>query len=107
MTEAWLHLQGFFDILFTRNVLAELAALAVCVSMGWTAVFLLREPERFRGVTRFAGIRDVDLLAYIALTIVPAISVFGLVLLARGILQALHFDVTILDASLRLVGAYS
>ena len=32
MTEAWLHLQGFFDILFTRNVLTEIAALVVCLA---------------------------------------------------------------------------
>jgi hypothetical protein len=48
----------------------------------------------------------VDLFAYIAVTIVPAVSVLGLVLLARSILQALHLDVTILDASLRLVAGY-
>ena len=50
MTELWLHLQGFFEILFTRNVLTEIAALGVCVGLGWTAAILLRNHERFRGV---------------------------------------------------------
>ncbi len=106
MTEAWLHLQGFFDILFTRNVLGEIAALVVCLAMGWTAAVLLRGHERFRGLTTLAGANRVNLFAETALTVVPAFSVLGLVLLARGILMAAHFDVTILDAALRLVAAY-
>ena len=42
MTEAWLHLQSFFDILFTRNVLIEAGALVACVGIGWLAAVLLR-----------------------------------------------------------------
>jgi small-conductance mechanosensitive channel len=38
--------------------------------------------------------------------IIPVIAVLGLVILARGILDAAHYDVTILDAAMRLVGAY-
>ena len=107
MMEAWLHLQGFLDILLTRNVLAELAALAACLGLGWAAAVLLRHHERFRGVSRFASLGGVDLLAYIALTIVPAVSVLGLVLLARTASSRLCTStITILDASLRLVAAY-
>ena len=29
MMEHWLHIEAFFDILFTRNVLTEIAAIAV------------------------------------------------------------------------------
>ena len=106
MTEAWLHLQAFFDILFTRNVLIEAGALVVCVGIGWLAAILLRGHERFRALPRPGGALGMDLLAYIAVIVLPALVVFGLVLLARGIVQAVHLDVTILDAVLRLIGAY-
>ena len=47
MTDAWLHLQAFFDILFTRNVLIEVGAIVVCLGMGWLAAVLLRYHERY------------------------------------------------------------
>jgi small-conductance mechanosensitive channel len=106
MTEFWLHLQGFFDILFTRNVLTELAALAVCVGLGWTAAILLRNHEQFRTIKPQAAMSRTDLIAYVTIVIIPVIAVLGLVILARGILYAAHYDVTILDAAMRLVGVY-
>jgi small-conductance mechanosensitive channel len=106
MTELWLHLQGFFEILFTRNVLTEIAALGVCVGLGWTAAILLRNHERFRGVKPRATMSRTDLIAYITIVIIPVTAVLGLVILAHGILYAAHYDVTILDAAMRLVGAY-
>ncbi|MGA2343917.1 MAG: hypothetical protein ABSG29_12065, partial [Steroidobacteraceae bacterium] len=106
MTEFWLHLQGFFEILFTRNVLTELAALAVCVGLGWTAAILLRNHEQFQTIKPQAAMSRTDLIAYVAIVIIPVIAVLGLVILARGILYAAHYDVTILDAAMRLVGAY-
>jgi small-conductance mechanosensitive channel len=106
MTELWLHLQGFFEILFTRNVLTEIAALVVCVGLGWTAAILLRNHEQFRGIKPQPAMSRTDLIAYVTIVIVPVIAVLGLVILARGILDAAHYDVTILDAAMRLVGAY-
>jgi small-conductance mechanosensitive channel len=106
MTEAWLHLQAFFDILLTRNVLIEVGALLVCLGMGWLAAVLLRYHERFRALHPAPGAIGMDLLAYVAVTVLPALVVFGLVLLARGIVQAVALDSTILDAVLRLNGAY-
>jgi small-conductance mechanosensitive channel len=106
MTEFWLHLQGFFEILFTRNVLTELAALTVCVGLGWTAAILLRNHEQFRTIKPQAAMSRTDLIAYVTIVIIPVIAVLGLVILARGILYAAHYDVTILDAAMRLIGAY-
>jgi len=106
MTEAWLHMQAFFDILFTRNVLIEVGALAVCLGLGWLAAILLRGHERFRALPPPGGAIGMDLLAYIAVIVLPALVVFGLVLLSRGIVQAVHLDATILDSVLRLIGAY-
>jgi small-conductance mechanosensitive channel len=106
MTELWLHLQGFFEILLTRNVLTEVAVLAVCVGLGWTAAILLRNHEQFRGIKPQTAMSRTDLIAYVTIVIIPVIAVLGLVILARGILDAAHYDVTILDAAMRLVGAY-
>jgi small-conductance mechanosensitive channel len=106
MTEAWLHLQAFFDILLTRNVLIEVGALVVCLGMGWLAAVLLRYQERFRALHPAPGAIGMDLLAYIAVTVLPVLVVFGLVLLARGIVRAVALDATILDAVLRLNAAY-
>ena len=48
MTEAWLHLQAFFDILFTRNVLIEAGALVAHVlhSDGFGNLILDATPEQ-------------------------------------------------------------
>jgi small-conductance mechanosensitive channel len=106
MTEFWLRLQGFFEILLTRNVLTEIAALAVCLGIGWVAAILLRNHEQFRSVKPQPLMSRGDLIAYVTIVTVPLIAVLGLVILARGILYAAHYDVTILDAAMRLVGAY-
>jgi small-conductance mechanosensitive channel len=102
----WLHLQGFFDILFTRNVLTEVAILGVCISLGWLASVLLRDRAPLR-LMRPAVIWTGDMLAHIVIAALPPVVVLGFVLLSRGILYAAHFDVTILDAAVRLVGAYA
>jgi small-conductance mechanosensitive channel len=106
MTEAWLRLEGFLDILFTRNVLVEIGVLTLCVALGWAAAALLQRHDQFRVVRRTTGMSRSDLIAHITLTVVPVISVLGLVILARGILNAEGLDVTIMDAAMRLVGAY-
>ncbi len=106
MMEAWLHLQGFLDILFTRNVLAEVAALAVCVALGWIAALLLRDRARIGLARPSTSMSRRDLLAHVSVVILPAIAVLGLVILSHGMLYAARFDVTILDAAIRLVAAY-
>jgi small-conductance mechanosensitive channel len=106
MSETWLRLQGFVDILFTRNVLTEIGALAVSLGIGWIAAILLRNHEKFRGIKPQAAMSRAELAAYVAIVIVPVIAVLGLVILAHGILFAAHYDVSILDAALRLIGAY-
>jgi small-conductance mechanosensitive channel len=102
----WLHLQAFFDILLTRNVLTEVAVLGVCISLGWLAAVLLRDRAPLR-LAQPAAVWSGDILAYVVVVALPAVAVLGFVLLSRGILDAAHFDVTILDAAVRLVGAYA
>jgi small-conductance mechanosensitive channel len=103
--EIWRHLQAFLDILFTRNVLTEGAAIGVCISLGWLAAVLLRDrqpPRQAQPAAFWSG----DILAQVVFVALPALAALGFVLLSRGILDAAHFDVTILDAAVRLVGAF-
>ena len=103
--EIWRHLQAFLDILFTRNVLTEGAAIGVCISLGWLAAVLLRDrqpPRQAQPAAFWSG----DILAHVVFVALPALAALGFVLLSRGILDAAHFDVTILDAAVRLVGAF-
>ncbi|HMK86004.1 MAG TPA: mechanosensitive ion channel domain-containing protein [Steroidobacteraceae bacterium] len=106
MRELLLHIAGFFDILFTRNVLTEIAALAVCAALGLVAATLLKGHEQFRKFVASTPVTRSDLLADVAVLIVPLTAVLGLVILARGILSSAGYDVTIMDAAMRLVGAY-
>jgi hypothetical protein len=66
----WLHLQAFFDILFTRNVLTEVAALGVCISLGWLASVLLRDRAPVR-LPRPAVLWSSDILAHIVIVALP------------------------------------
>jgi small-conductance mechanosensitive channel len=102
----WLHFQAFIDILFTRNVLTEVAALGVCISLGWLAAVLLRDRQPPRHAQAAAAFWSGDIFAHVVFVALPAVVVLGFVLLSRGILEAAHFDVTILDAAVRLVGAF-
>jgi small-conductance mechanosensitive channel len=104
--DAWLHLQAFIDILFTRNVLTEVASLGVCLSLGWLAAVLLKDRQPTRRAQPAAAFWSGDILAHVVFVALPSVVVLGFVLLSRGILDAAHFDVTILDAAVRLVGAF-
>ena len=100
MTEIWLHLQAFFDILSTRNVLIEVGVLAVCVLLGGlVAAVLLRErnraPRKSRPPTalswRYFGTRRATWWS------TPVIVVLGSGACSRAAsLLAAHFDVTML-----------
>jgi small-conductance mechanosensitive channel len=103
--EIWRHLLAFLDILFTRNVLTEVAAIGVCISLGWLAAVLLRDrqpPRQAQPPAFWSG----EILRHVVFIALPAVVVLGFVLLSRGILAAAHFDVTILDAAVRLAGAF-
>jgi small-conductance mechanosensitive channel len=105
MMEFWLHIQGFFDILFTRSVVIELAAVAVCLWAGWFVGTMLRDRYQRRGIMTPTALT----LRYFAQGIVvvtPAVLALLLVSLARGLLFAAHLDIALLDAAIRLIGAY-
>jgi len=92
MTEVWARFRVFLEILFTRDVLTELAAVAACVGVGWAVGLTLRKRRR-----------PVHKLVAVAAPMVVALL---LVLLARGLLFAVHLDASLLDAAARLILAY-
>ncbi|HWY94959.1 MAG TPA: mechanosensitive ion channel domain-containing protein [Steroidobacteraceae bacterium] len=106
MTEILQRIAAFFDILSTRNVMVEIGAVGVCLLAGWFVGTALRdryERRRFRTPT---GLTWDYFASQGTVVATPAIVSLALVVLARGALQAVHFDVTMLDAASRLIAAY-
>jgi len=106
MTETLQRIAAFFDILSTHNMLIEIGAVALCLAVGWFVGTALRdryERRRFRTPT---GLTWDYFASQGTVVATPAIVALALVVLARGALQAAHFDVTMMDAASRLIGAY-
>ncbi len=106
MTEILQRIAAFFDILSTHNMLIEIGAVALCLAVGWFVGTALRdryERRRFRTPT---GLTWDYFASQGTVVATPAIVALALVVLARGALQAAHFDVTMMDAASHLIGAY-
>ena len=106
MNEIWLHIQAFFEILSTRNVLAEVGMLAVCLLLGgMVAMELSRRNQRQANKPPMAlSWRYFGTQGNVVIT--PIIVVLVLVMIANSTLLAAHFDVTLLGAAARLILAY-
>jgi small-conductance mechanosensitive channel len=105
MTEILLRIEAFFDILSTRSVLAEVGVLALCLGFGGLVSLVLRRRARRRSAPPMALTWEY-FAAQGSVAVLPAIMALALVLLARSSLQAAGFDVTLLAAAARLIGAY-
>lgn len=106
MMELLLHIEGFFDILFTRNVMTEIAAVTVCLWAGWFVGATLRDRYQRRGITTPTALTWTYFASQGFVVVTPVVVALLLVILARGVLFASHFDVTMMDAAMRLIGAY-
>ena len=106
MMEYWLHIESFFDILFTRTVLAEIAAIALSVGIAWFVATALRDRYHGLAIKVPAALARSHFATHGMVVITPVLVAMGLVLLSRGVLNAAHYDVTALDAAVRLIGAY-
>jgi small-conductance mechanosensitive channel len=99
-------IEAFFDILFTRNVLAEIAAVAACLWVGWLVGATLRDRYQRRGITTPTALTWTYLASQGFVVVTPVVLALLLVTMTRGVLFAAHFDVTLIDAAIRLTGAY-
>ena len=105
MMDLWLRLQGFFDILFTRNVLTEIAAVALCLSAGGIVGALLRRRYQRLGIKTEAALTRSHFASHGVLVTAPVVVALVSVIIARSLLDT-HYDVTLLDAAMRLISAY-
>jgi small-conductance mechanosensitive channel len=97
---------AFFDILFTRNVVTEIAAVAACLWVGWFVGATLRDRYQRRGITTPTALTWTYLASQGFVVVTPVVLALLLVTMTRGVLFAAHFDVTLMDAAMRLIGAY-
>ncbi len=106
MMEFVQRIAAFFDILSTRNVLIEIAAVALCLLAGWFVGTAMRERAARRKIKAPTALTWTYFAPQGLLVAAPAIVALGLVVVARNVLNAAHFDVTILDAGAHLIIAY-
>jgi len=99
-------IEAFFDILLTRNVMAEIAAVAVCLWVGWLVGATLRDRYQRRGITTPTALTWTYLASQGFVVVTPVVLALLLVTMTRGVLFAAHFDCTLIDAAIRLIGVY-
>jgi small-conductance mechanosensitive channel len=106
MTELVQRIAAFFDILSTRNVLIEIGAVALSLSVGWFVGAALRGRYQRRAYKAPTALTWSYFAAEGSVVATPAIIALGLVTLARAALLARNFDATVLEAAGHLIGAY-
>jgi small-conductance mechanosensitive channel len=106
VSELWLRIEAFFEILSTRNVLIEIGAVSLCLLAGWFVGTALRIRYERRRIKTPAALTWTYFASQGSVVVMPVVMAFGLVVLARSVLHAASYDVTVLDAAARLIGAY-
>jgi small-conductance mechanosensitive channel len=106
MTELLQRIGAFIDILSTRNVLIEIGVVALCLLVGWFIGAAMRERYRRRRIKTPTGLTWSYFATQGSVVATPALAALGLVILARSLLHASHYDISILDAAERLIGAF-
>jgi small-conductance mechanosensitive channel len=106
MMELWYRLQAFADILITRNVLLEIASLALCLLVGWFVGGLLR--ERFAGLIAPPAVAGgwAALVSRVGLLVAPALITLLAAFGAEALLHTVRSDTTLLETAAHLIGAY-
>jgi small-conductance mechanosensitive channel len=107
MSEIWARFVAFYDILLTRSVLAETAAVAACLGVGYVVGNALRARYRAEGAIEPAALTRRYFLRHGLVVISPILVALGALLLARGLLFAAHFDVSEMDGAVRLAAMYA
>jgi small-conductance mechanosensitive channel len=106
MTEIVQRIAAFLDILSMRNVLVQIAVVALCLLAGWFVGGAVRGRYERRRIKAPTALTWSYFASQGSVVATPAIMALGLVVLARNLLETLHFDVTLLDAASHLIGAY-
>jgi small-conductance mechanosensitive channel len=106
MTELWLRLEGFFEILATRNVLIEIGLLALALLLGAVCAAALQRRYLRRRIKISMALSWEYFISQSSVAVMPAVIVAVLVLLERSGLEATSLDTTLLSAAIRLILAY-
>jgi small-conductance mechanosensitive channel len=106
VSELTQRIAAFFEILSTRNVLIEIGAVVLSLLAGWFVSAALDEYNRRRRIKTPTGLTWTYFASQGSAVAMPAILALTLVVVARGVIQAASFDVSMLDAAARLIGAY-
>ncbi len=106
MMELWLRLEAFFEILSTRNVFIEIAAVGLALLLGGASALALRGRYRRQRIKVSMALSWEYFFSQSSVAVMPPFIVLVLVLLARSGLQATSLDVTLLGAAARLIAAY-
>jgi len=106
MTELWLRLEGFFEILSTRNVLIEIGWLALALLIGAVCAAALQRRYQRRRVKVSMALSWEYFFSQSSVAVMPAVIVLVLVLLERSGLETTPLDTTLLGAAIRLILAY-
>ena len=106
MMELVQRVAAFFDILSTRNVLIEIAAVAICLLAGWLVGAALRDRFQRRKIKAPTALTWTYFAPQGVVVAAPAVVALGLVVVARNVLNAAQFDVTMLDAAAHLIVAF-
>ena len=106
MSELLQRIAAFFEILSTRNVLIEIGAVTLSLLAGWFVSAALHEHNRRRRIKTPTALTWNYFASQGSLVAMPAILALTLVVVARSVILAATFDVSMLDAAARLIGAY-
>jgi small-conductance mechanosensitive channel len=106
VTELVQRIAAFFEILSTRNVLIEIGAVTLSLLAGWFVSAVLHEHNRRRGIKTPMALTWNYFASQGSAVAMPAILALTLVVVARSVILAGGFDVSMLDAAARLIGAY-
>jgi small-conductance mechanosensitive channel len=106
VTELVQRIAAFFEILSTRNVLIEIGAVTLSLLAGWFVSAALHEHNRRRRIKTPMALTWNYFWSQGSTVAMPAILALTLVVVARSVILAAGFDVSMLDAASRLIGAY-
>jgi small-conductance mechanosensitive channel len=106
VSELLQRIAAFFEILSTRNVLIEIGAVTLSLLAGWFVSAALHEHNRRRRIKTPTALTWNYFASQGSLVAMPAILALTLVVVARSVILAASFDVSMLDAAARLIGAY-
>ncbi|MHB8475037.1 MAG: mechanosensitive ion channel family protein [Steroidobacteraceae bacterium] len=106
MSELLQRIGAFFEILSTRNVLIEIGAVTLSLLAGWYVSAALHEHNRRRRIKTPTALTWNYFASQGSLVAMPAILALTLVVVARSVILAANFDVSMLDGAARLIGAY-